>query len=261
MVIVDKNIENSDNLQGGITMILKTGHLTRKDESKNILEPYIIRMIGMGELFEVEALQQRVYRDLKRKDVLVTDSYEAMAGDLEAGGQILGAYNGSGELIAYRFISFPKLGEHNLGRDLNLGTEMLTKVAHLETTVVHPFYRGNGLQSETLELAFPIIQGKGYRHVLCTVSPMNPHSLYNVMSNGLKIKALKRKYATDHEPNGLWRFVLHKDLEAKSQAKILDWAHVSMSDILFQEKLISEGFVGNWLLREQQQLQYIRLGV
>lgn len=242
-------------------MILKTGFLTKKEDNRNRIEPYVIQQIGLEELSQVEMLQQKVYHALKHKEVLVTDSFETMANDLTLGGQILGVYNGSRELIAYRFISFPKLGEHNLGRDLRFDSMNLAQVAHLETTVVHPAYRGNGLQSETLKLAFPLIEAKGYRHILCTVSPINPHSLYNVMSNGLKIKALKRKYKTEESQEGLWRFILHKDLAAKPNLKIIDWLHVGMAEIDRQEKLISDGFVGNWLHRERQELQYIRTGV
>lgn len=238
-------------------MILKTGFLTKKEEHKNCLEPYIVKTIGIESLYDVENLQQRVYRELKRKEVLVTDSLETMAKDLSGGGQILGVYNGSGELIAYRFVSFPKNVSHNLGLDIGLSEKELMRVAHLETTVVHPSYRGNALQSETLKLAIPLIQEQGVRHILCTVSPFNPHSLYNVMVNGLKVKALKQKYGTSEDPAGLWRFILHRDMEATS-SKVIDWLNVSMKEISRQEKLIENGFVGNYLNREAQVLQYIK---
>lgn len=238
-------------------MILKTGFLTKKEEYKNAIEPYIVQTIGMDHLHEVENLQQRVYRELKRKEVLVTDSFETMEEDLSNGGQILGVYNGSGQLIAYRFVSFPKQLSSNLGLDIGLSDHDLMKVAHLETTVVHPSYRGNGLQSETLKLAIPLIKEQGIRHILCTVSPFNPHSLYNVMTNGLKIKALKQKYGTQTDPEGLWRFILHRDMEATSP-KIVDWFHVGMKEIKRQEKLIENGFVGNYLNLEAQMLQYIK---
>lgn len=239
-------------------MIIKSGQLIYKGGSSHRMEPYYIKLIGKESLMEVENLQQSVYRALKRKEILVTDSIETMSDDLNRGGMILGVYNGSGSLVAYRFVSYPDLIDTNLGRDIKLKQESLNRVAHLETTVVHPDYRGNGLQSETLALALPIIESQGFEHVLCTVSPFNPHSLYNVMYNGLKIKALKLKYPSEEHPSGMWRFILHKDLTAKSPKKVLDWLNVSMSSFELQEELIEKGFVGNWVIRDQKILQYIR---
>ncbi len=239
-------------------MIIKAGQLINKGGSTHRMEPYYIKQIGMASLMEVENLQQQVYHQLNRKEVLVTDSLETMMEDLSHGGMILGVYNGSGRLIAYRFISYPNNLGSNLGNDIRLDQQGLAQVAHLETTVVHPDYRGNGLQSETLALALGMIEKEGYRHVMCTVSPFNPHSLYNVMYNGLKIKALKLKYPTKENPNGIWRFILHKDLQAKSPLRVMDWLNVSMNALSVQETLIDKGFVGNWVIRDQKILQYIR---
>ncbi len=239
-------------------MILKTGQLKRKDSNKLILEPYQIKLIGESELTEVQSLQQFVYNKLPNKDVLSTDSYEVMMQDLEAGGMILGVYNSKNELIAYRFVTFPKNQESNLGKDLHLSPQSLQRVAHLETTLVHPDYRGNKLQSDTLGIALPIIAQKGYQHVMCTVSPVNPFSLYNVMSHGLKIKALKRKYGTPEGNPGLWRFILHKDLDVAPNFKIDNCFNINLNALEVQSELINEGFVGTSLNRETSSLQYVK---
>lgn len=239
-------------------MILKTGQLKRKGDQRMTLEPYYMKTIGEAELPDVQHLQQYVYDKLPNKDVLVTDSYDTMVRDLEQGGVIIGVYSGSGELVAYRFVTFPQSVEHNLGADLHLSKSALKRVAHLETTLVHPAYRGNSLQSDTLGAALPIIAQKGYQHILCTVSPLNPYSLYNVMSHGLKIKALKRKYASAGETDGLWRFILHRDLEARQGHKIEEWFNIGLSELEHQAELIKAGFVGTWLDREASSLQYVK---
>src|SRR5690606_3348903 len=113
--------------------------------------------------------------------------------EIKNGGKIIGVLNSKDRLIAYRYISIPGIRNHNLGLDIGIPHEQLKKVIHLETTVVDPIYRGNGLQDLTLQIASKLVRKEGYRHLLCTVSPYNFYSLYNVMKNGLKIKALKKK--------------------------------------------------------------------
>lgn len=238
-------------------MILKAGQLKKKGSSKIVLEPYLMKPIGIKELPEIQHLQLQVYDHLPNKSVLVTDSYESMKLDLETGGMVIGVYNGSGRLVAYRFVTFPK-GEHNLGKDLALSQPALKKVAHLETTVVHPDYRGNHLQSETLGVALPMIQAQGYQHVLCTVSPMNPYSLYNVMAHGLKIKALKRKYATEEQKDGLWRFILHRDLTEVKGIQVDQWLHIGLTEFERQGNLIRNGFQGVTLTPDRNTLHYVK---
>lgn len=239
-------------------MILQAGQLKKKGSTRMVLEPYLMKPIGLAEISEIQRLQQDVYDQLPNKSVLVTDSYESMTQDLQSGGMVIGVYNGNGKLIAYRFITFPKGDTHNLGVDLKLSAPALSRVAHLETTVVHPEYRGNHLQSETLGVALPMIEQQGFQHVLCTVSPMNPYSLYNVMSHGLKIKALKRKYVTEEQKDGLWRFILHRDLQEKRGIQIDQWLNVGLTEFERQSNLISNGFQGVSLTQERSALHYVK---
>lgn len=178
---------------------------------------------------------------------------------MKLGAKILGVFNEHNDLIAYRYVGFPGYDEKNLGYDINLNEKELGKVVHLETTVVHPDYRGNGLQSTTLEQMIPVVKNMGYMHLLCTVSPQNFYSLFNIMKNGLKIKALKKKYGTDNSgKDGLWRFILHRNLEPVSLLNPREIFKTAISDINRQEKLIKEGFIGYWLLKESRELSYIR---
>lgn len=239
-------------------MILKTGQMKFKGSEKVRFEPYVMKLVEDVNLYEIQKLQEYVYDRLPQKEVLVTDSIQTMAKDLEEGGFVVGIYNGCEQLVAYRFVTFPKTIEHNLGADIALGNNELKQVAHLETTLVHPAYRGNSFQSETLAQALPIIEARGYRHVLSTVSPLNPYSLYNVMYHGLRIKALKRKYAVSEEDSGLWRFILHKDLLAGQQKRPVDWLHIGIHELERQVDMIHEGFVGTWLDRDASALQYVK---
>jgi GNAT superfamily N-acetyltransferase len=238
--------------------ILKTGQLTKHTEGRTEKDEYVMRLISTEELKDVVALEEYVYDLLPNKQVLYMDSYEEMLDDMKQGAKIIGVYNKSKDLIAYRYIGFPGKTSKNLGNDINMPEEELPKVAHLETTVVHPEYRGNSLQSLTLQQAIPMVQDFGYRHLLCTVSPQNIYSLYNIMKNGLRIKALKKKYGKLKDgSDGIWRFILHRNLKPRAARRTNALLSVPITDIDPQRKLIDQGFIGMWLSREARLINYV----
>jgi GNAT superfamily N-acetyltransferase len=240
-------------------LTLKKGIIARHIGDAIEQESYEMRIINEKELEEVVALQGLVYSKLPNKQVLYIDSYDEMMMDMSLGAKILGVFNQSQELIAYRYVGFPGYDNKNLGYDVKLPKKELDKVVHLETTVVHPDYRGNGLQSLTLQEIIPVVKEMGYKHLLCTVSPQNYFSLFNIMKSGLKIKALKKKYGTDESgKDGLWRFILHRNLEQTSMLNPRELFKTAISDIERQERLIREGFIGYWLFTESKELSYVR---
>ena len=159
-------------------------------------------------------------------------------------------------LIAYSIIRIPGLADDNLGRDINLPEEELTKVAHLQAAAVHPAYRGNGLQRKLTSAHLRVIEELGYEHVCCTVSPKNPVSLANYLSCGLVIEGLRPKL------HGWCRYILHENIlrpnfinmegpEDKVQSRFLEKSgdcrnkiKVQISDIEGQLDLLKLGFRG-----------------
>ncbi len=242
-------------LKGGADMILNQGYLIKRHSNTRQVEPYYMRLLKENELKDVMKLQQSVYDALPNKEVLYMDSELGMYEDLKAGAMILGVYNSKDQLISYRYISFPKKVEHNLGNDILLPENQLEYVVHLETTVVSPDYRGNRLQSLTLSKAIDLIKPMGMNHLLCTVSPYNLFSLYNIMSAGLNIKSLKRKYG-DKGDQGIWRFILHKDLRPEATTFSEDYHLLKLDRIAEQKKLIEMGYIGYNLIKESQMIQY-----
>lgn len=240
-------------------MVFKTGQLIKHYDEKTAKDEYVMRLITKEELRDAIALQKYVYEKLPNKQVLYMDSYEEMYDDMKQGAKVIGVFNRAGEIIAYRYIGFPGISSKNLGNDINMPRQELSKVVHLETTVVHPDYRGNSLQSMTLQQAIPMVKDLGYNHLLCTVSPQNVYSLFNIMKNGLRIKALKKKYGKETDgSDGMWRFILHRNLkpiEARQMGHLLS---IPLGNLEKQEKLIDEGFVGLWLFKESKMLNYVR---
>ena len=236
-------------------MILKQGYLMKRKVTSRQIEPYTMRFVEESELNQVMNLQQLVYDKLPNKEVLYRDSLAEMQEDLNHDALIIGVFNSKEQLIAYRYISFPGTLSKNLGHDIGLPTAELSKVVHLETTLVNPEYRGNRLQSLTLEKAIEVIEPYQMKHLLCTVSPFNFFSLYNIMSSGLRIEALKRKYETQQQ-HGIWRFILHKDLSESINVKPNKIKSVEMDNIQLQRDLIENGYIGYNLIKETQMVEY-----
>jgi len=236
-------------------MILNQGYLIKRKSTSRQVEPYTMRLIDPVELPQVVKLQSLVYDGLQNKQVLYCDTEKDILEDMEHGAMILGVFNAQEKLISYRYISFPKATARNLGYDIHLRDLELDKVVHLETTLVSPEYRGNRLQSLTLSKAIELVEPMHMKHLLCTVSPYNPFSLYNIMSSGLKIKALKRKYGKT-EASGMWRFILHKEITEDFACKPEAIQTIRMDDIRAQKKLIEAGYIGYNLVKESQMIQY-----
>lgn len=238
-------------------MIMKNGILRNRQTLKE--ESYSISMLQQSDLNQVMSLQDLVYQHLPNKDVLATDTLDFIEGCIHDDGFVIGIHNAWNQLISYRMVSFPNRRKDNMGIDLNLPQNELSSVAHLETTVVHPDYRGNGLQSKSLQLALPLLEEKNIKHVICTVSPFNLFSLTNIMKNGLKIKVLTRKYGqAEDNSDGLWRFILHKDLKPQRLIENIKGLYVGLEEFNIQKILLDKGFIGDALSTDGRILSYVK---
>jgi hypothetical protein len=144
-------------------------------------------------------------------------------------------------LAAYSIIRIPGHEEDNLGRDIGLADDELARVAHLQATVVHPAFRGNGLQRKMAATHLRVIEDLGFKHVCCTVSPKNPTSLANIICSGLVIKDLRPKFGD------WWRYIMYRNLAwPKDLRETLEIGEKAImgSDLLGQRSLIRDGFVG-----------------
>ena len=93
------------------------------------------------------------------------------------GERIVGAFN----------ILSPKLGAKNYGYSIGLTDAELMQVVNMDTAVVHPDYRGMGLQKCLMRCAEEEIAKSGKHILMCTVHPDNRFSLNNVLSQGYAI--------------------------------------------------------------------------
>lgn len=228
--------------------ILHAGQLAKSKENFTVVQ------LGPEYIDEVVALQKRVHQNMLNKNWFVCDSGDDIDQMLREGGAMFGVLNSQEQIIASRYVSTPGNTEYNLANQLNLEID-LDKVMILESTVVDPNYRGNRLQSIMLQIAHDFAEDSGYRHLLSTVSPENIFSLYNVMTLGLKIRALKKLYQTQ-TGDGVWRFVLHKDLQqAPTWLKKLE---IGLGELDLQTLLIDKGFFGDSVSRQSKSIVYAR---
>ncbi len=223
--------------------IIKKGLLNKRVQGGFENKKYHMKLIGEDHLSQILELQDIVIRNIKLPEIFQSDSKEFFKEELKKGGKIIGVFS-EGELIAYRFITMPKGNAMNLGVDLGLPKKELDKVGHLETTIVHPDYRGNGLQRKTLFVALDIFDHLGYYHICSTISPKNYHSLKNVMAGGLVIKKLKDKYG------GKLRYILHRNLKEDLLTQYKNNVDIDNVELVRRERLLEKGFVGYKALKK-----------
>jgi hypothetical protein len=152
----------------------------------------------------------------------------------------------NGSLIAYNIVSIPGKDDDNFGADIGISPEELCKVAHLKAVVVHPEFRGSGLQRKMAAIHLKVLRDAGFKHVCSTVSPKNCISVKNHLASGFVIRGLKVKYG------GLLRYIMYKNIFevphhlTKSVAEV---ESVGSSDLERQKELLDRGFVGYEMIR------------
>lgn len=218
---------------------------------------FYVKYVEPKEIPEVLKLQDYIYEQITRKEIFVRDTEEELIAALNDKGIIFGIYTNEGRLAAYRFINVPGENSHNMGNDVYLQKSEFHKVVHLETTVVHPDFRGLGLQKLTLDYATKWSVANGYRYLFCTVSPYNPVSLNNIMSGELKVRNLKKKYATK-EHDGYLRYILSRDLSVICKDCWPKFIFCNIEDIESQNKLIESGYTGHHFLKSSQSIAYAK---
>ena len=111
-----------------------------------------------------------------------------------------------GDRLAAVFdILYPGLDSCNYGYDLNLTESELLQVVHMDTSAVHPDYRGQGLQGRMVHTAERELVDSGTRILLCTVHPENQFSLNNMLNQGFEIQKRVKKYGSE-------RLILRKNI-------------------------------------------------
>ena len=102
--------------------------------------------------------------------------------------------------------------------------------ANADSAIVHPDYRGNGLQRKLLEVALTLLR-PGIVGIGATVSPENQYSLNNALASGFEIVCRREMYG------GYDRYLLAKALSVTFG----DTARVAAPSVCFAAARILAG--------------------
>lgn len=229
--------------------LIDTGMVKRHEASscriaeKAEYSRFDMKFLQAGSLQDLMSLQSVIAANLPCPEIFMLHDEKYLLEILRLERSVIGVTTEDG-LIACSIIRIPGLADDNLGRDINLPEEELTKVAHLQAAAVHPAYRGNGLQRKLTSAHLRVIKEMGFEHVCCTVSPKNPASLANYISCGLVIEGLRPKL------HGWCRYILHKSIlhpiliDMDELGDCRNKIKVQISDINSQLNLLKLGFRG-----------------
>lgn len=165
--------------------------------------PVAVRRCGPADAAAFYALQNEVRAAMPHPEQFVPDTQENITAYL-AHDLCLGVFDGE-RLGAYFILRYCGQSEHNYAAFLGIPQAEWDHWANADSAVVHPDWRGNGLQRAMLEAALPLLPPQ-ITHLGATVSPDNSYSLHNAQASGFVIRCRREMYG------GYDRYLLEKQL-------------------------------------------------
>ena len=223
--------------------ILETGTLTRRRQVGDDNLPYTIRLLDPSYLTQILTLQSAVVQTIREPDLFAVLDREHLEGALDTSGRIVGACVGD-DLAGYVMVFFPGERSGNLGHDLAIPSCEHVRVAHLESGVVHPDYRGNLLALRMNQHALRVTQSLNVKHLCATAWPNNVFSIRVLFSTGMVIRTMKEKYG------GKLRYIFHRNLHEPLFPPPGDAVTIETNDLEGQYAAFANGLCG-YALQEQ----------
>lgn len=197
-------------------------------------EVYTLKDEHIEDILELQQKAYDVLDDKKKLEPLTNEEFEVILGGK---GLLIGAFT-KGQLIAIRALYIPDINENHLGYFLGLTKdEELKRVLYQEISIVHPDFRGFGMQKQLGQVIMKEVATSQYDYVCATVMPYNIPSLKDKFSQGFRIVSLTYLY------EGKLRYVFAMNLHEAQQLESKE-VSISMGDITAQQDLIKEGYVG-----------------
>lgn len=167
-------------------------------KNNNILEFRYLTLSDFDLLLELESV---VFENLPDRSTLRLNSRSMWSSCFVEPNKILAAFQG-GFLVAVSVLYFPACDE-----DDNLSKLLLTiptdsrglVSANHKICLVHPDYRGLGLQVSLARLLERYAVGVGVDILCATISPNNPHSRSNALAMGMIYDSTISKYGSERD--------------------------------------------------------------
>ena len=196
------------------------------------------RFLGKEDLHEIIELQNVAIANLNSPDMLQPLTQSEFEFILGGHGCILGLFDEQ-KLIGIRAMLVPPFDQDHLGFDAGLSLADMNRVIYQELSIVHPKYRGAGLQTKMGLLTMEKLDRTKYSYVFSTVAPSNIASMKDKFVLGLHIIALKLKY------NGKLRYVFMKNLDEELCFDVeAEERLIPFDEVRNQQQATKEGFMG-----------------
>lgn len=176
-------------------------------------------------------VQKAAIQEIGNKDMLVTLSEEEIVQNVNDG--VLCVCQIDERIVAFRSMHIPV--DDYLGKYIALDPSDRDRLIYSDITVVHPDYRGRGLQKKLGEWLFQEIDDK-YTIIMATVHPDNIASIKDKFHHGMKIVALDNVY----DDKIRYIFALFRDRDCIYEEEVA----VKMTDDMEIRRLLSEGYKG-----------------
>lgn len=177
---------------------------------------YILRTAVPAEADEIYECLMRVWRGLENKELYSVGGLSPawVRAMLEGGGFGVTARTPEGELAGAFVAVFPGTDPDNLGYDIGMPQDQLSKVCNMDTAAVLPAHRGHALEYRMLRYGEEQLAGTPIRWLLATISPRNPASLKSGLRAGYTVVATREKYG------GLLRHIVCKPINGASLSEL-----------------------------------------
>ena len=162
-----------------------------------------LRRCTPAEAPAVFALQNEVRAAMPHPEQFVPDTLKNITAYLRTG-ICIGAWQ-QRRLGAYLILRLCGQSDENYAAFLGVPQSQWQHWANADSAVVHPDWRGNGLQRAMLEAALPLLPPQ-ITHLGATVNPDNSYSLRNAQAGGFVIRCRREMYG------GYDRYLLEKQL-------------------------------------------------
>ena len=214
------------------------GGVLRVRRGEAVAIPYRLRFLGPDDLPALEAFRAFIFDRLPDIDAYFPETPDFAGLHLGERGVTLGL-EADGRLIACAILGLPQPGMPAFVDDLPQPRPAVTATAHMASCMVHPDFRGNGLQRLLVGMRTFHALGAGRTHLFSRVALSNPLSLSNLLAGGFVV----RRVLVMH--SGRLRYLLHRDMGAGRPA----WTPgservIAVPEIEEQRAVIEAGWVG-----------------
>jgi Acetyltransferase (GNAT) family. len=212
--------------------------LLRVRRGEEVCIPYRVRFLGPDDLGALEEFRSYIFGQLPDIDAYFPETPEFAGLHLGERGVTLGL-EAEGRLIACAIVGLPQPGMPAFVEDLPQPRPALTATAHMASCMVHPDFRGNGLQRLLVAMRTLYALGAGRSHLFSRVALSNPLSLSNLLAGGFVV----RRVLTMH--SGRLRYLLHRDLGAAPHRWVPGSERVfAIPEVEEQRAVLEAGWMG-----------------